>query len=175
MVIEMGEVEITTGSGVQPTDLAWRVFAELLVDWLLSAPDEGYVIMDLAWPDDPLAGTAPYAQLAIHGHRVRSEAVSNHFLDPLFWLDAGRIAELDRLGWRAPTATMRQGSTNFHRNDRLPEDAGPLARRLVATLRNVYGVPEPCFLEVCGFDGDDAWSEAELLLGMHVVRPRHTK
>lgn len=152
---------------------AWGVLTELLEVWLVSAHDDGYVIIDLAWPDDRLTHAAPYVQFAVHGHRICSEAVSNNFLDPLFWLEPRRIADLLELGWRAPTPTMGEGSTNFHRVDELPACAGPVARRLVASLRDVYGVPEPSFLVVCGFDDDATWSETDLLFGLKVVRPRH--
>lgn len=173
LTVETLGVEITTDPGDQTAMHAWSGLTELLADWLMSAPDDGYVIIDLAWPDDRLIDAAPYVQFAVHGHHVRSEAASNNVLDPLFRLGPRRIADLKQLGWRTPTPTMGEGSTNFHRDDVLPDDAGSLARRLVATLRDVYGVPEPCFLLVCGFDDEVTWSESDLLLGLKVVRPRH--
>ena len=146
-----------------------------LEEWLAGEPADRYVLLELAWPEDELAHAAPYVQLTVADGVVRSEAVSNHHLDPRFRLDAGRVKALAELGWEAPGSPGGpdgpDGSRNHWRDDELPEDAGTLARLLVGTLRDVYGVPAPCFLQASGFDEHGPLVADELPFGLRTSTP----
>jgi hypothetical protein len=155
------------------TAQAWRVLQGLLGEWLAGEPAEQSVIVALPWPEGDLEHAAPYVQMAVLGDgTVRSEAVSNDYLDPRFRLDGMRIDALRGLGWVRGEDDGDSGrSRNFWRHDDLPEDADVLAETLVATLRDVYGVPAPCFLEASGFSEAGPLEEGDLPFGLPVVGP----
>jgi hypothetical protein len=152
------------------TEQAWTALRGALMTWLADVPADGHVIIELPWPDKDIAGAAPYVQLAIHGYSVRSEAVSNSFLDPRFRLDDTRADALLELGWQQPAASMSEGTTNYWNDEQLPEDGGAVAERLVATLRDIYGVPEPTFLVTSGFADTGPYDETDLPFGLPVVQ-----
>ena len=149
---------------------AWSELADRLTDWLTDVPPDGHVIIELAWPDDDgESGAAPYVQVAIDGLAVRSEAVSNDYLAPRFRLDDPRAEALLDIGWDEPDEP--DVCQNYWRADQLPDDAGLVAEALVGALRDVYGVPDPSFLEVSGFDDEAPWTADDLPLGLTVRRP----
>lgn len=118
-----------------------------------------------------LEKAAPYAQPTVDGLTVRSEAVSNRYLDPMFWLDHDRVGQLVTLGWQPPTA---EDTENFWRDDELPTDAGELAGLLVVTLREIYGLPAPSFLVTSGFGGSGPLEADKLPFGLTVAEPEST-
>jgi hypothetical protein len=61
------------------------------------------------------------------------------------------------------------GSTNFFVDLDLPDDADQLADRLVATLRDVFGVPHPTFLTVKGFGSAGRLHSEDLPFGLTVA------
>lgn len=154
------------------TEQAWAVLQGMLGEWLTGETVEQSVIIALPWPDGDLEHAAPYVQMAVLGDgTVRSEAVSNGYLDPRFRLDEARIDALGELGWIAAEDPDSGGCRNFWRHDDLPEDAEVVAQTLVATLRDVYGVPAPSFLEVSGFSEAGPLDEDDLPFGLTVVCP----
>ena len=72
--------------------------------------------------------------------RLYAEAVSNDFLRPEFALTEQQIAQMQRLGWQLP----ERGEGNFCREwyTHLEADRLNVARFLLQTLTEVYGVPE---------------------------------
>jgi hypothetical protein len=160
---------VTDHTWEKDRDRGWRHLRENLHAWLAAEPAASHVIIEIPWPDDEIDGAAPYVQLAVGDGEVRTEAVSNAFLDPRFRLDAHREARLAVLGWAHPTATMDEGTTNFWRDDDLPAQADTVADRLVDTLRDVYGVPDPTFLVVGGFTGAGPLDQDDLPQGLRLA------
>jgi len=161
---------MTTESLERQVEGAWSELEHRLADWLTDVPPDGHVIIELDWPDDEgESGAAPYVQIAIDGLAVRSEAVSNDYLAGRFQLDDPRVEALLDIGWDEPDEP--DVCQNYWRADQLPDDAGLVAEALVGALRDVYGVPDPSFLEVSGFDDDAPWTEDDLPLGLTVRRP----
>ena len=154
---------------VDETAQEWAELQQRLQEWLASEPADQYVLLELAWPEDDLEHAAPYVQLTVEDGVVRTEAVSNHHLDPRFRLDEGRVHGLAQLGWEEPDSPG--GSRNHWRDYELPEDAGALAELMVATLRDVYGVPAPSFLEASGFDEHGRLDADELPFGLPTAEP----
>jgi hypothetical protein len=134
----------------------WADVGSRLAAWLTSVPAGDTVIFAMPSPYDDVDGTAPYVQLAVEADgSVRGEAASNNYLDDRLALEDARIAALETMGWLAPTCGVDEepddGSANFFVNLELPEDADRLADLLVASLRDVFGVPHPSFLMATGF------------------------
>lgn len=161
----------THGTWEQQTEQAWAELRDALATWLEEVPADGHIIIEMPWPDDDIAGAAPYVQLAIDGYDVLAEAVSNAYLDPRFRLDEHRAETLLELGWEEPADSTSEGTTNnYWRWEELPGDADALAERLVATLRDVYGVPDPTFLVASGFSEAGPHDEDDLPFGLRVAQ-----
>jgi hypothetical protein len=113
------------------TAQTWSALQGRLGEWLTGEPAEQCVIVALPWPDDDLEHAAPYVQMAVLGDgTVRSEAVSNCYLDPRFRLDETRIDALAGLGWIEGENADSGGALSFWRHDDLAEDADVVAETL---------------------------------------------
>lgn len=161
---------MTTEMFDSDTAQAWDALESALAEWLESVPPDECVILEMPWPEEDDEGTAPYVQLHIDGYDVHSEAASNEVLAPAFHLGADRLQALSDLGWQEPD--VAEVTANFAVDEEVPEDAEDLAARLVATLRDVYGVPHPAFLEARGFDDEGPLSADALPFGLRLAVPK---
>lgn len=153
------------------TAQAWDDLELALQQWLADVPPDGCVVIELPWPEGEGAG--PYVQLAVDGYGVHAEAVSNNYLARCFLLNPARIAMLCRLGWSMPRARhdVAERPLNYVADDVLPDAAAQVATRLVATLRDVHGVPHPSFLVVRGFDAEGSLDPDDLPFGLRIAAP----
>ena len=155
----------TTDAWDQHSEQAWGALRSALRAWLVEVPPDETVRIALAWQQDEVQGAAPWVELCVEGVTVRSTAAGNDCLDPRFRLDDGRVGQLLGLGW----SVADQG--DHWRSDDLPAGAGVLAAVLVATLRDVYGVPAPTFLVTSGDDGCGLLDPEDLPFGLQVAEP----
>lgn len=152
---------MTTELWKRETDTAWAALQTQLANWLDTCPGNNTVVVELEWPEED--GVAPYVQFTVQDdYELHAEAVSNHYLAETFHLDDKRLRALRRLGWGAPD----EEAGNFSVDAELPEEAAETASLLVATLRDVYGVPAPAFLAVYGFGDDPIWDDEEQPFGL---------
>ncbi len=149
------------------TERGWTGLWERLEAWLTDEPADQCVLIQLGWAEDEVHAS-PYVQLSIEEGLVSTVAVSNQHLDARFRLDDARVGQLVALGWAEPPA---EDSPHFCRDDELPEDAGVLAEAIVASLRDVYGVPAPPFLVVSGFTASGLLTEDDLPFGLTLAEP----
>lgn len=156
----------TTDAFEQQTERAWGALESRLGTWLEEVPPDETVLIEMAWSEE-MDEAVPYVQLVVEGLTVRSEAVSNSYLDERFQLDVARVEQLVALGWHADP----EDDGNFWREDEVPDDADALAGLLVATLRDVYGVPAPSFLEASGHGEDGPLEVDDLPFGLMVAEP----
>ncbi len=137
------------------TDAAWAAFRARLADRLASMEDDDVLIVEFAdavVEDD--SGSAPYVQMCAYGETmVQVEAVSNHWLEERCALSAADEEALLDLGWEAPTDDP--GWENFHLTFHR-RSADEVAVLTVDTLREVYAVPHPSFLDAAGLETDPA-------------------
>lgn len=139
-------------------ELAWAAFADD-VGRRLVVLDEGDTV---AW-ELPSACPVPPSVLAVRdGGRLRAEVSSNSSLPPAARLTAGQVRLLGSLGWQHPTRGADEppdvGSANFV--DDVPIEDGPLlAARLVATMREVFGVVHPAFVDPPARLEPPAWAQ----------------
>ncbi|WP_139981502.1 T3SS (YopN, CesT) and YbjN peptide-binding chaperone 1 [Nocardioides litoris] len=107
-------------------------------------------------PDGPV-GAAPYVQvLALDEGVLRLEAVGDAYLDDHLVLTAEQEDLLLGLDWDEPT----DDDLNFH-GFAAVDEADRAAALLVATMREVWGVPHPAFLEARGLDDDLETDDAD--------------
>ena len=94
------------------------------------------------------------------GHGLRAEATSNAYLRGEDRLDLTAIGKLKALGWLPPTNGPAQstpendpeGSPNYFRDFQPNANLDQVAEMAVRTLREVFEVPSPIFLEYEAFD-----------------------
>lgn len=160
---------MSTDTFEQQTTQAWDDLRDRLAQWLGDPPDEETVVIELPWPDDGGGGTAPYVQVLVEdGALVHAEAVSNRFLARQFRLDKPRRRALRALGWQRPSGDV----DNYWWGADLPGCAEDVADLLVATLREVYGVPAPAFLVVGGFAPNGPLAREVRPFGLAKVQPQ---
>jgi hypothetical protein len=157
----------------------WAKVESRLAAWLTDVPAGDAVILEMPTPYDDLDGATPYVQVTVEDDGfVRGEAASNTYLDKRFALDDARIAEVEAMGWSAPTSGVDEehddGSTNFFVNLELPDDAEQLADLLVTTMRDVFGAPHPSFLTVTGFGSGGRLDAEAMPFGIPVAAPETT-
>lgn len=120
----------------------------------------------------------PFAAQGAHG--LRAEATSNAYLKGADKLDLDDIGKLTALGWKPPTgspehATPRNdptGSPNYFLGFAADSDMTRIAELAVRTLREVFDVPSPIFLEYEASDEDgNQTSYAELGLKRAIRDP----
>jgi hypothetical protein len=135
-------------------DTAWAGFSDLLLGAVGDLGAAGSLIIGLPTALDPaeLEGAAPYVQiLGLGTDQVRGEVSGDTYLDARLRLSEARTHALLALGWTAPDAMpdkeFATGSANFTAD--LPRSsAARLVEMTVATVRDVFGVPHPSFLEL---------------------------
>ncbi len=136
----------------------WNEFVRRLAAELVRLPVDSYVIVQRP-------GGFPYVQAMRHSAGLTGEAVGDAFLREPQRLDLGRIQRMITLGWHEPDGRQR---VNWWHDVALPaglhgaglheaglHEAGAeqlaecdhLAVRMVAALRDVYGVRSPADLE----------------------------
>jgi len=121
---------------------AWEQFAKRLAE-VLSVIDDGGVLTIGTLSAKESA--SPYVRF-VHEidagvDQLRAEASGNANLDRTEQLTAQQEEALTRLGWRRV-----DGEQNFIHYDR-QADCSALASLTVTTLRDVFGVPHPVFLQ----------------------------
>lgn len=122
-----------------------------------------------------------FVQFAAQGaHGLRAEATSNAYLKGADKLDLDDIGKLAALGWKPPTgspehATPRNdptGSPNYFLDFAADSDMARITELAVRTLREVFDVPSPIFLEYEASDEDgNQTSYAELGLKRTIRDP----
>jgi hypothetical protein len=161
-------------------DAAWASFAERLSDAVVALGAADSLIIGLPTALDPaeLEGAAPYVQiLGMGADFVRGEVSGDTYLDARLRLSEARTHALLAAGWTAPDATPGdEFSANFTAD--LPRSAAArLVEMTVATVRDVFGVPHPSFLEVPGLapaaapDTTDLRSQVERVIAEHFAEP----
>jgi hypothetical protein len=136
---------------------AWSTFQVRLAEYLAQMQDDHVLIIEAqsGLADDETAGAAPYVQFtAWGGDLLRSEAVSNHYLDPTYALDEAGSARLEALGWSAPSYGPQDepdsGSINFWLDvERVESDQ--VAAMTTRAFREVWSIAHPVFLETQSF------------------------
>lgn len=165
-------------------DTAWTSFADRLLGAVadLGAADSMIIGLPTALDPAELEGAAPYVQiLGMGADSVRGEVSGDAYLDARLRLSEARTHALLAVGWTAPDATPGDefsiGSANFVAD--LPRSsAARLVEMTVATVRDVFGVPHPSFLELPGLiptaalgDTENLRSKVERTLAEHFQEP----
>ncbi len=134
-------------------DSAWSTFQLTLSEQLVAFRAEQILVINVpsALSDESLVGAAPFVQFAANGEdQIRAEVSSNAFLDPHYRLSPEQERRLTAIGWEAPTFGRDDepdaGSANFY-FDGPTSRAELLASMTVETVRSVFDVPHPSFLE----------------------------
>ncbi len=136
------------------TEDAWRGFRQRVADHVAQMDDDDVLVMELAdaVEDDDDTGSAPYVQVcALDGSSVRVEAVGNAYLHSEFLITSSQEAAMLDLGWSEPEEEPASGNFYDYFERRAADEVAVL---LVATLRGVYGVPHPAFLDASGLERD---------------------
>jgi len=137
-------------------DSAWTAFTDRLAALVTElGPQDSFILgLPTALDAAELVGVAPYVQiLGLGKDHVRGEVSGNAYLDKRLALSPARQQALATIGWTPPAddpgGEFPEGSANFVVE--LPRRA---SRRLVAmtvsTIREVFDVPHPSFLEMPG-------------------------
>jgi hypothetical protein len=137
-------------------DSAWVGFTDRLAALIAElGPHDSFILgLPTALDAAELVGVAPYVQiLGLGKDHIRGEVSGNAYLDKRLALSPARQQALTTIGWTPPAddpgGEFAEGSANFVVE--LPRRAG---RRLVAmtvtTIREVFDVPHPSFLETPG-------------------------
>jgi hypothetical protein len=137
-------------------DSAWIAFTDRLAALIAElGPNDSFILgLPTALDAAELVGVAPYVQILGMGKDyIRGEVSGNAYLDKRLALSEARQQALTTIGWTPPAhdpgGEFPEGSANFVVE--LPRRAG---RRLVAmtvsTIREVFDVPHPSFLETPG-------------------------
>jgi hypothetical protein len=137
-------------------DSAWTSFTERLTAILTGLGPHDSFILGLPTAIDPadLIGVAPYVQiLGLGKEYIRGEVSGNAYLDARLALSEPRQQALAAMGWTPPAADpggeFPEGSANFIAD--IPRTACPrLVEMILGTVRDVFGVPHPSFLELPG-------------------------
>lgn len=147
----------TSGHVAEPisSDSApWAALEQKLAEALGSLEEDQYLIVSAKsgwW----------YVQFAAQGSfGLRAESVSNHYLPSNDSMSSEQLEAMAALGWNAPTglppeATPKNqplGSPNFFRDFDQPVPFADVARLAVRTLREVFRIPHPGFLEYDAFE-----------------------
>ena len=141
---------------------AWSAFAERMRESLVAIGENDSLIIGLPTALEPadLQGAAPYVEvLGDDGPALHAEVSGNKYLDVRLQLSESRQSALIALGWTAPTTVdadeWGEGTSNFVAD--LPAEAGEaLVELIVRTVREVFDVPHPSFLDLPGLPGPDA-------------------
>ena len=127
----------------ESTRLAWDDFAERLGEVLSMMDDESSLAITAMAGSVEQAPTVGFVGLP--GPRLLATASSNPSLGERYQLGAEQLALMEELGWTAPTAVGERPSPDFTMTA-TSDDSFELARLVVSTFRNAYGVEHPVFL-----------------------------
>lgn len=134
----------------------WDVFETALARHLQGMQEGDFLIVELPFGGDD-EGAAPYAQFCCGpDHALRSEMASNAWLVAPFRLTREQNAAFRALGWKREVGEDRR-RLNFV-DERPTWESFPLARQVVAGLRDIYGIAHPELLtyRAWGPSGDTA-------------------
>ncbi|GAA1731198.1 hypothetical protein SAMN06265174_102629 [Dietzia kunjamensis subsp. schimae] len=124
---------------------AWDEYEHLLATRIKQLERGSHFSFALTESDDD---TTPYFQISTSsdGEHVLAEVSSNQVLTGRYRLEPHQIGDLLHLGWLPPTPPMdKEQIPNFFV---VEESSNPaVATLIVATLRSVFGVPHPDFLD----------------------------
>lgn len=137
------------------TDSDWMQFEHDLADTLQGLGEDDFLVVSAKHRQC-------FVQFAGQGRfGMRVEAVSNNYIqDPQARLSPVDVAHMGRLGWNPPTGSADaemahelgpDGSPNFFVDAPYPVDFDELARRTVQTLRHVYRIDHPGWLQYQAF------------------------
>jgi len=124
----------------------WAALARALASALATLEDEQRLTLR------PRQTAAFVRATARRAGGLRIEAASNNSLAEPEWLDRRGIRRMKQLGWLLPTHPpgkgvltdrQRKGSTEFFLDLGEDVDCAAVAEMLIATLREVYGIPSP--------------------------------
>jgi hypothetical protein len=126
---------------------AWAAFAARLDDALETLDDVLVVHLPCSYRKDELEGAAPYVQFLSYGGGalIRGEVSGNEYLDERLQLTAAQQRQLTGLGWASPDGTP-DGSHNFYLDETV-ECSADVATLATRTMREVFDVPHPSFLD----------------------------
>lgn len=142
---------------------AWSAFAERMRQSIAGLGEQDSLIIGLPTALEPadLQGSAPYVQvLGDDGAGLHAEVSGNKYLDPRLQLSESRQHALVALGWTAPTPSVvgdewAEEASNFVAE--VPTEAAVvLVELILRTVREVFDVPHPSFLDLPGLPGPDA-------------------
>lgn len=148
----------------QQVEQAWSSFEEQLTEYVDDMPVGAILTIDVPVGHVPEEGCAPWIQLMRGDEGVVVATVSNEHLAPAYALDLQREQKLFAWGFArpgGPSPLAMLGSdpmtswTLFEPADAL--DAEIVASAVVETLRQVFGVLDPAFIEITGSEDNDAW------------------
>lgn len=148
----------SAGTGRWGEHGGWPAFEAALASVLAILDEDQYLIL-------AVMEHGAFVQFRADGpNGLRIETATNALLQPADRLRADRIARLRALGYRAPTQSLPIGggmlpwdeSCNEHQDFPAPVDTAAVARVAVATLTEVWHVPDPRALvhEAFTYEGD---------------------
>ncbi len=124
------------------TSQAWAVFTRRLEE-VISVMDST-ADLKIGCRDDGADDTGYVLFHCEDSGTIRMEAASNAVLQEGLQLSAQQLTKMAEMGWQAPD--MIQGSSNLWLTAPADDCAG-LAEICTATLRDIYGVAHPIFLD----------------------------
>ncbi|MDH6680551.1 hypothetical protein M2284_004780 [Rhodococcus sp. LBL1] len=145
----------------EAVDRSWITFQHNLADHLSAMQNDDILILD--WIEEStVEGFTPWMQFLLWDNEfVRAEVSSNAYLAPLYTLAPEAEERLCELGWARPTHLPHEdpddGSPAFF-VDKEQRWADQIAAMTVTTLREIWNVPHPSFLntEIIGtLEGTD--------------------
>ncbi|MGA8847526.1 MAG: hypothetical protein WB471_13000 [Nocardioides sp.] len=136
-------------------EAAWVGFRSRLADHIAAMGDDDVLLVEFSGAvGDEADGTAPYVQLCAFGDDlVKVEAASNHSLAERCRLSVDGEAAMLALGWDELGDEEGRESFVVTRERRRADEVAVV---LVATLRTVYAVPHPAFLDADDLEIDPA-------------------
>jgi hypothetical protein len=149
----------------EQVEQAWTAFRGRLADHVAGMGEHEVLVVEYAdaltaaYGDDAAEhpeglGAAPYVQvLALSDDWLALESVGDAFLDTALLLTSEQESRLTELGWTAPVEDEDGEPENYWTEAR-SRDADRVAVLLVDTLREVFAVPHPVFLQADGLEVD---------------------
>jgi hypothetical protein len=156
-------------------DSAWAAFGDRLRTAVDGLGEHDSLIIGLPTALDPgdLQGAAPYVQILGTGAQgLRGEVSGNTYLDARLHLSEARVHALLNVGWTDEPAVGGNFTVDLPR-----ASAIRLVETTVATVRDVFGVPHPSFLELPGLPPvapggtEDLRGKVERTLAEHFEAP----
>ena len=149
----------------RPPSPAWGDFEQTLAGTLAALEEDQYLIVSVKGTgverDGDFQSAAHYVQFAAQGsYGLRAETVSNAYLVGSEKLPKRAVEHLAELGWQVPTNGPAagkgerdpDGSPNHYRDFTTPVPYPEVAHLAAQTLREVFTVDHPGFLQYSAFD-----------------------